>query len=58
MDNQLVHIAISREVLESLISRGYVHAVDFRCLNAKAKQTVWQLFLTTLKKNAIDTITV
>lgn len=56
MDNQLVHIAISREVLESLISHGYVHAVDFRCLNANAKKTVWQLFLTALKKSPIDAV--
>jgi hypothetical protein len=49
MKNNLVHIAISPNILASLIERGYVHAVDFKCLNADSKKTVWKLFLSAVK---------
>jgi hypothetical protein len=49
MENNLVHIAISPNVLASLIERGTIHAIDFRCLDIDSKKTVWKLFLSTVK---------
>ncbi|MDO9212810.1 MAG: hypothetical protein Q7U23_03125 [Methylococcales bacterium] len=49
MENNLVHIAISPNALASLIKSGYIHAVDFKCLDADSKKTVWKLFLTAVK---------
>jgi hypothetical protein len=49
MENNLVHIAISPKVLASLIEREHLHVVDFRCLNAAAKKTVWTLLLSALQ---------
>jgi|WetSurSiteA1Bulk_404760.scaffolds.fasta_scaffold00093_6 hypothetical protein len=41
MKHNLVHIAISLDALALLIESGYIHAVDFRCLDANSKKTVW-----------------
>lgn len=49
MKHNLVHIAIPLDTLASLIQSGYIHAVDFRCLDSNSKKTVWQLLLSTLK---------
>lgn len=49
MKHNLVHIAISLDALTLLIESGYIHAVDFRCLDANSKKTVWQLLLSTLQ---------
>ena len=49
MENNLVHIAISPNALASLIESGYIHAIDFKCLDANSKKTVWKLFLTAVK---------
>jgi hypothetical protein len=56
MGNNLVHIAISTNVLASLIERGSIHAVDFKCLDADSKKTVWNLFLSTLKSTLKEQI--
>jgi hypothetical protein len=45
----MVQIAISVNILASLIESGCIHAVDFRCLNIDSKKTVWKLFLSALK---------
>jgi hypothetical protein len=61
MENNTVHIAISLPTLTALIESGLLHAVDFRCLDADSKQTVWKLFLSALKlhseKNYATTFT-
>lgn len=49
MENNLVHIAISPNVLASLIESGYIHAIDFRCMDIDSKKMVWKLFLSTVK---------
>jgi len=49
MENNLVHIAISPNVLASLIEGEYIHAVDFKCLDIDSKKTVWKLFLSAVK---------
>lgn len=48
METQLVHIAISSHALAILLESGSLHAVDFKCLDAASKKTVWQLLLSTL----------
>jgi hypothetical protein len=49
MENNLVHIAISPNVLASLIESRTIHAVDFKCLDIDSKKTVWKLFLSAVK---------
>ena len=49
MDKLLVQIAISPNVLASLIECGYIHAADFKCLDVDSKKTVWKLFLPAVK---------
>lgn len=49
MKKHLVKIAISPNALASLIQKGQIHAVDFRCLDSESKKTVWKLLLSTMK---------
>jgi len=49
MENNLIHIEISANTLASLIQRGCIHGVDFRCLDIDSKKTVWKLFLSAVK---------
>lgn len=49
MEKNLVHIAISPNALALLIERGYIHAVDFKCLDFDSKKMVWKLFLSAMK---------
>jgi hypothetical protein len=49
MENNLVHIAISSNTLALLIERGYIHAVDFKCLDFDSKKVVWKLFLSAVR---------
>ena len=50
----MVHIAISPNVLASLIEGGYIHAVDFKCLDIDSKKTVWKLFLSAVKLTKLN----
>lgn len=54
MENNLIHIAISANTLASLIERGCIHAVDFKCLDVDSKKTVWKLFLSAVKLTKLN----
>jgi hypothetical protein len=51
MNDNAVRIAISLQTLATLLERGDLHAVDFRCLDGHAKKTVWRLLLAHLKNH-------
>jgi len=42
-----VQVELSSRVLKQLLKSGLLHAEDFKCLNASAKQVIWQALLTT-----------
>ncbi len=41
----LVCLELSAQVLVRLLSRGYLHAAEFRCLDLKSQQQVTRLLL-------------
>lgn len=47
--NGIVKLAISPELLASLIESGQIHASDFRCLDLASKVTAWEIFLSSAK---------
>jgi hypothetical protein len=49
METQTVQIAISANTLATLLKSGSLHAVDFTCLDADSKKTVWQLLLSSVQ---------
>ena len=42
-----VQVELSSHVLKQLLKSGLLHAEDFKCLNANAKQVIWQALLAT-----------
>jgi len=42
-----VQVELSSHVLKQLLKSGLLHAEDFKCLNANAKQVIWQALLVT-----------
>jgi hypothetical protein len=44
-----VKLAISPDVLATLVEKGQIHATDFRCLDLGSKQIVWKMFLSLAK---------
>lgn len=40
-----VQVELSSHVLKQLLKSGLLHAEDFTCLNATAKQIIWQTLL-------------
>jgi len=42
-----VQVELSGQVLQQLLKSGLLHAEDCKCLNASAKQVIWQALLTT-----------
>lgn len=46
-----VQVELSSHVLKQLLKSGLLHAEDFKCLNANAKQVIWQALLATSTDN-------
>lgn len=46
-----VQVELSSHVLKQLLKSGLLHAEDFKCLNANAKQVIWQTLLATSTDN-------
>lgn len=45
--NSKVQVELSCHVLQQLLKSGLLHGEDCKCLNASAKQVIWQALLTT-----------
>lgn len=41
-----VQVELSSHLLKQLLKSGILHGEDFKCLNASAKQVIWQVLLT------------
>jgi hypothetical protein len=46
-----VQVEISSHLLIQLLKSGLLHAEECKCLNASAKQVIWQALLTTSTDN-------
>jgi len=44
-NNDLAQVAIPKKLLETLVSTGFIHGNDCRCLNGVAKKVIWQALL-------------
>jgi hypothetical protein len=42
-----VQVELSSKILKQLLKSGLLHGGDCKCLNANAKQVLWQALLTT-----------
>ncbi len=40
-----VQVELSSHLLKQLLKSGILHGEDFKCLNAGAKQVIWQVLL-------------
>lgn len=47
MNINKVQIELPSNILEQLLQSGILHGVDCKCLNASAKQVLWQALLVT-----------
>jgi hypothetical protein len=45
--NAKVQIELTSNTLQHLLKSGVLHGVDCKCLNANAKQILWQTLLST-----------
>jgi len=45
--NTKVQVELSSNILKQLLKSGLLHGNDCKCLNASAKQVLWQALLTT-----------
>lgn len=46
-----VQVELSGHVLQQLLKSGLLHGEDCKCLNASAKQVIWQALLATSTEN-------
>lgn len=46
-----VQVELSSHVLKQLLKSGLLHGEDYKCLNATAKQLIWQALLATSTDN-------
>jgi len=46
-----VQVELSSHVLKQLLKSGVLHGADCKCLNASAKQVIWQALLATITDN-------
>lgn len=46
-----VQVELSSHVLKQLLKSGLLHGEDCKCLNASAKQVIWQVLLATSTDN-------
>lgn len=46
-----VQVELSSHVLKQLLKSGLLHGEDCKCLNATAKQVIWQALLATSTDN-------
>lgn len=51
--NAKVQVELSSSLLKQLLKSGLLHGGDCKCLNANAKQVLWQALLTTSTDNEI-----
>lgn len=49
--NSKVQVELSSQVLKQLLKSGLLHGEDCKCLNATAKQVIWQALLSTSTDN-------
>ena len=47
VNNTKVQVELSENILMQLLKSGILHGGDCKCLNANAKQVLWQALLTT-----------
>ena len=53
VSNAKVQVELSSSLLKQLLKSGLLHGGDCKCLNANAKQVLWQALLTTSTDNEI-----
>lgn len=46
-----VQVELSSHILKQLLKSGLLHGEDCKCLNASAKQVIWQALLATSTDN-------
>ncbi len=46
-----VQVELSSHLLKQLLKSGILHGEDFKCLNASAKQVIWQVLLASSTDN-------
>lgn len=46
-----VQVELSSNILKQLLKSGLLHGEDCKCLNASAKQVIWQALLTSSADN-------
>ena len=50
-----VQVELSGNILKQLLKSGLLHGGDCKCLNANAKQVLWQALLASSADNEIQT---
>jgi len=52
--NTKVQVELSSNTLKQLLKSGLLHGNDCKCLNATAKQVLWQALLATSTEDNLD----